>query len=642
MQEHVNIPDSNITTNLSFRQLVLMNMQQLTNFPYIEKDFDALTDYELLCLVVKFLNDVITNQNEQNASITRMYESFLALQDYVNDTKDELEDAFNNLDDYVRNYFDNLDVQDEINNKLDDMVEAGTLQEIIADYLNSKAIFGFDTVAAMKDATNLINGSYAKTLGYYSINDGGKALYKIRTITNDDVVDNATIIEMNDSENNLVAELIKDYPVNAKQIGCKTDGTDNSTIINNYLANHNSTGLFFPNGNYTVNNEIDTIGNVTMDSNAWLVAGTTMDCVVHINKNLVIPAGSFANSYPKNQEFKINVDGNKLADTGIRTDKLHWSKLTLTTKDCEVYGVHTRYNSSYGHAENTFDIQTMYDTTDGTNTSTGIYVGDSDDIYNNIVSINTKYGVEIHGGDNSFGTIHCWLVNSGLWSGSKMILISNQKNHISNLIVDTYETGIAFNNSFNVSTGVFNYTIDFMYGLINVSFIPAEYRSSYKLWDFTGLTGAAKNNSSLIINSYIGNDQDTAKISLGGSGICPWNTKLIYGDDYTTPKWTYDLNYCPEGTFAFTGDTNVSNKPLNITAGNFVLKTSNSGYGKDQELIQVGLDRTAGATVYNTSTIAPTSNFTFFYRRVVSKFNVGNNPWGQYASYYIQSNNVVS
>ena len=134
MPDNVNIPDSNITTNLSFRNLILMNMQQLTNFPYIEKDFDALTDYELLCLIVKYLNDVIANQNEQNASITRMYESFLALQNYVNNTKDTLEDAFNTLDNYVRNYFANLDVQEEINNKIDSMLDAGTFQQIIYDY----------------------------------------------------------------------------------------------------------------------------------------------------------------------------------------------------------------------------------------------------------------------------------------------------------------------------------------------------------------------------------------------------------------------------------------------------------------------------------------------------------------------------
>ena len=160
MQENINIPDSEITTNLTFRQLVLMNMQQLTNFPYIEKDFDALTDYELLCLVVKYLNDVISNQNEQNDSITRMYNSFLALQDYVNNTKDELETAFNNLDDYVRNYFANLDVQEEINNKLDEMVEDGTLQDILVNYLKIgyvSAYGGIDNEDLTTVITSMIN-----------------------------------------------------------------------------------------------------------------------------------------------------------------------------------------------------------------------------------------------------------------------------------------------------------------------------------------------------------------------------------------------------------------------------------------------------------------------------------------------------
>lgn len=227
MQGNVNIPDSTITTNLTFRQLVLMNMQQLTNFPYIEKDFDALTDYELLCLVVKFLNDVIANQNEQNDSITRMYESFLALQDYVNDTKDELEDAFNNLDNYVRNYFDNLDVQEEINNKLDQMLEDGVLTEIIQQFLQSTAIWGFDTLSDLQQATNLISGSFAKTLGYYTINDGGGCLYKI-TDTQSQTEYQETL------PNNLYATLIiENDTINFKQLGAKNN--DNTYDNKNHL-----------------------------------------------------------------------------------------------------------------------------------------------------------------------------------------------------------------------------------------------------------------------------------------------------------------------------------------------------------------------------------------------------------------------
>ena len=95
------------------------------------------------------------------------------VEDYIN--------QFNELHDYVHDYFDNLDVQEEINNKLDAMVEDGTLQEIIADYLNASALWCYDTVADMVQATNLIAGSFAKTLGHYTKEDGLGAYYKIDT-----------------------------------------------------------------------------------------------------------------------------------------------------------------------------------------------------------------------------------------------------------------------------------------------------------------------------------------------------------------------------------------------------------------------------------------------------------------------------
>lgn len=124
----------------------------------------------------------------------------------------ELQTLFVQLKDYVENYFDNLDVQNEINNKLDQMAEDGTLQEIITSYLNVNGILAFNTLNNMKNATNLINGSFAKTYGLNEYNDGNGEFYKIRNILNTDVIDNINIVALNNF-NTLIAEKIKNNEI---------------------------------------------------------------------------------------------------------------------------------------------------------------------------------------------------------------------------------------------------------------------------------------------------------------------------------------------------------------------------------------------------------------------------------------------
>lgn len=110
MNENIEKPD--------FKQIVLLNIQQLTNFPYIEKDFDSLTDYGLLCEVVEKMNEVITNNNIQNETVNSLYEAFLALKNYVD------------------NYFDSIDFQELVDNKINEMVSDGSLIRLISSYLN--------------------------------------------------------------------------------------------------------------------------------------------------------------------------------------------------------------------------------------------------------------------------------------------------------------------------------------------------------------------------------------------------------------------------------------------------------------------------------------------------------------------------
>ena len=143
-------------------------------------------------------------------------------------------DLLAELESYVQNYFKNLDVQTEINNKLDEMATDGTLEELIAQYVNLSSILAFNTVNDMKNATNLINGSFAKTYGFYSYNDGGGAFYKIRNVTTNDVINNANLIAINE---NLVAELIINNSLNILQIGVnpEEDITSYLQLLNNII-----------------------------------------------------------------------------------------------------------------------------------------------------------------------------------------------------------------------------------------------------------------------------------------------------------------------------------------------------------------------------------------------------------------------
>ena len=239
MNEKIEVP----TMQVPPIKKICMTIGQLPS-SYIE----TMSYYEMLVWFVNYLRDDIIPVVNANGEATR-----------------ELQELYIQLQEYVNNYFDNLDVQEEINNKLDEMAESGELEEIIATYLNTKAIFAFDSVADLKSATNLINGSYAKTLGYYSKNDGGNALYKIRNVTNDDVVDDMFIIELTDPQNQLIAELIYGDKVNLKQIGAKGDNTQDDTLYFQKALTKCKT-IYLSNGKYKItencliDNKVDIIG----------------------------------------------------------------------------------------------------------------------------------------------------------------------------------------------------------------------------------------------------------------------------------------------------------------------------------------------------------------------------------------------
>lgn len=277
----------------------------------------------------------------------------------VNETVENYIEQFNQLHDYVHDYFDNLDVQEEINNKLDDMLEQGTLQEIITAYIQSSVVWTFDTIADMKLATNLIDGSYAQTLGFYNKDDCGGARYKIRTKTGEDVVDDHILFDLYD--NTLVAEYVpQTAEVYVKQFGAKGDSTTDDTaaiqacidycIEKSLICVINSTL-----GYYKTTLPIILKTNRTIDTGYWTSSASKVVGEHHGNCRIVKIGDSVHTDNPNPSINNVNATfiacnptNSAQTVTGIYIDELSLENYTNTSGDKTAgsYGLWTNISRS--------------------------------------------------------------------------------------------------------------------------------------------------------------------------------------------------------------------------------------------------------------------------------------------------------
>lgn len=201
----------------------------IQNFPFLEDDFDALTDYQLFCKLVGYAKKMCIN-NEK----------------FVN----------------------------ELTANLEKMYEDGKFDTLIEEIVNLQTTFTYDSVSDMKDATNLMNGAYARTSGFYSYNDGGGAYYKIRTKTNEDTIDEVLLIAIGDD---LVAELIITSEMEIKQFGAKDDDTfDNTSIFKKAIANFKNK-LSFNGNTFKIDETIDMLDKNNKELN--------FNCKIHMVSN---------------------------------------------------------------------------------------------------------------------------------------------------------------------------------------------------------------------------------------------------------------------------------------------------------------------------------------------------------------------
>ena len=135
---------------------------------------ESMTYYECVTFLVKFIeNQIMPAVNKNSEAITELQNLYIELKKYVDD------------------YFDNLDIQEEINTKIDEMVESGEFQEIIFSNLCyvTYEMFGAQLDGVTDDTEAVINcHEYANEYGLKVIQNRGTLYMPTATNTNCPIV----------------------------------------------------------------------------------------------------------------------------------------------------------------------------------------------------------------------------------------------------------------------------------------------------------------------------------------------------------------------------------------------------------------------------------------------------------------------
>ena len=383
--------------NRPFRRLITTIGALPTSF------IDSMSYYEMLAWFCDFLQNTVIPAVNDNAEALA-----------------ELQRLFVELKEYVDNYFENLDVQEEINNKLDEMAEAGTLTDIIAQYLTLAGVLAFSTVTDLANAENLSIGSKAKTFGYKRAGDGVYNLYTIREIKNTDVVDGYNIVALANAEN-LIAERLqygKKLVINLTEEDNIQDYLDlvgDKTIVLPKEESYTANTTIYINSDTTIDlNGGKLVANYENDEETLIFAYKLDSTFTEYNgyKNICIKNGTIENGclcFMHNKNVKIeNVE---FLHTNSRHSMQIAASYNVTIKSCTFNGtlpINTNGSEcinidpcNYGGQPYMDESSVMYDHTANKN----IFIADN--YFNNPVDEGYRYTTAIgsHGRDDSNQTI---------------------------------------------------------------------------------------------------------------------------------------------------------------------------------------------------------------------------------------------
>lgn len=196
--------------NFTYTNLTPFKWYVFENFPFIEADFDALTNWKLFCKLGKEINKIINSVNLSGQQV------------------EELTKAFNELQNYVNNYFNNLDVQEEINNKLDQMVTDGDFDTILSNILLKLKIGNVLNYRAVGDGVTDDTNAFKNAIQANDIIYVPEGSYKIT---------DTLIIQEKSLFGTEKSEIVLSNNINLFEIGFHTKV--NNLLIKNTVENYN-------------------------------------------------------------------------------------------------------------------------------------------------------------------------------------------------------------------------------------------------------------------------------------------------------------------------------------------------------------------------------------------------------------------
>ena len=393
---------------------------------------DSISYYELLNKVVHYLNNVIKDVSAMGGNINDLLDAFIKLQNYVN------------------YYFDNLDIQSEVNNIIDRMIKDGTFS----------ALFGTaDTVEVMQNTLYSV-GRFVTTEGYYYKGDGGNNTYittsesvndlSIKSKKVDDLYFTAVEIfnakKFDGTGSNVQTNDRGSASINILRYGCKKYPTENgeypesseisneydcSSILNSLLSYGLS--LYIPNGTFICTSPLYALEiNLELSNNARLlydgdetqyfiaVNTATAGAKTFITYRSRISGGIIDMHY----KTKYGVCANRCV--GLIFDNViiqHFLReaiyLGSINPEIPEYVIETRVvNSTFRNfRRGSFTKEGSTKTYPYPWGAYGIYSGGTDNFFSNIIIQNTQRGIYT-GSDDKFTNVHIWQTLGALYDSS--------------------------------------------------------------------------------------------------------------------------------------------------------------------------------------------------------------------------------